>query len=145
MFHPTARMSRPTACLIENLSAMRCRTQPHVHMCALSCSHTSPDLMKHFPYPLPSLSVFPTKWIWWGSNLPGEQSVNCSPTLLSPLSTSAVSVWRYGRISVCLQPTACCSFSIAIPIGDTDFCTVSVSWSWDKLEGFGCFLIVTWA
>lgn len=59
---------QPQGLLIEKLSAMRCHTQTHVHMCPLSCSRMSPVLMKHSPYPLPSLSPYiPTKWVWWGS------------------------------------------------------------------------------
>lgn len=59
---------QPQVPLIEKLSAMRCHTQTHVHMCALSCSRMSPVLMKHSPYPLPSPSLYiPTKWVWWGS------------------------------------------------------------------------------
>lgn len=59
---------QPQGLLIEKLSAMRCHTQTHVHMCALSCSRMSPVLMKHSPYPLLSLSPYiPTKWVWWGS------------------------------------------------------------------------------
>lgn len=59
---------QPQGLLIEKLSAMRCRTQTRVHVRPLSCSRMSPVLMKHSPYPLPSLSPhIPTKWVWWGS------------------------------------------------------------------------------
>lgn len=59
---------QPQGLLIEKLSAMRCHTQTHVHVCPLSCSRMSPVLMKHSPYPLPSPSSYiPTKWVWWGS------------------------------------------------------------------------------
>lgn len=59
---------QPQGLLIEKLSAMRCRTQTHMHTCPLSCSRMSPVLMKHSPYPLPSLSHYiPIKWVWWGS------------------------------------------------------------------------------
>lgn len=62
---------QPQGLLIEKLSAMRCHTQTHVHMCPLSCSRMSPVLMKHSPYPLPSLSLYSHKVSLVGINQPG--------------------------------------------------------------------------
>ena len=69
LHHPQLKwVVQPQGLLIEKLSAMRCHTQAHVHICPLSCSRMSPVLMKHSPYPLPSPSPYiPTKWVWWGS------------------------------------------------------------------------------
>lgn len=113
---------QPQVFLIEKLSVLRCHTQTHMRMCLLSCSCMSPVLMKHCPYPLPSLSllVFPP------SRLGEDQSTRL--TQCEFLSFSPISLQHFICQHMKTQAEFCLSsvhgswlFLIVIPIWDRDF------------------------